>query len=1247
MIKRAVLCLSALLFLFAGAYAQGDAGKLRGTVTDDAGEPVPFATVKIIQNGIIKGGANTDSEGKYSIIAISPGTYDVEASFAGQSKVLEGVTIVNLKTKTLDISMTTDVEVETVEIYEPIEFDQTTTIESFDKTQVRESGYRDINSVVAIAAGAVVSDRGGSVNIRGGRSTATTYYVDGVKMRGVVSLPQKSIEQINVITGGTPAEFGDMIGGVVSITTAGPSYNLTGGAEILTSQILPKPYVGLDAFGYTLVGLNASGPIITKFDSAQGYRKPVLGFMIAGEYEYSLDQDPSIIGVNSLRDGLLDSLQAEPLRLDETGSFFVQRANFLNEDDFTNVKVKPFNKDWRARVTGRLDFQPSDDVVVKMGVTWEDIRSDNWSLSRSLLAPEGNQLFKGYLLRGWARFQQQFQGGQDSKLKNLFYMLQADYNLYHREFMNRDHQTNIFDYGYVGQFNFDREEVFRYIDPSSDLHDPSVSAGGYVQTAGFRPSNLTFDPTNSRNPLLANYNNFIFDYVQNNGIVNPFSGQREFSIASNDFLAFYRGLRNGDGPQSVYSLYSGTGSQESSYYKYNFDQYRFSGQASGELGGHNFKLGFEFEQRSERFWFVAAQPLWNYMRQLTNRHLATISDDRNTWELVTQDGVFQDTVRAPIQYLASDQSTFDRNLRAKLGLAETGTDFIITDNLDPSLFSLDMFSADELLNDGNSYIAYYGYDYLGNTSKSVDPGRFFTDTDNRPMNAFAPTYISGFIQDKFELEDIIFNIGARVDRFDANQKVLKDRYSLFPTFIASETIDNFGELPDGIGGNFIPYMDNATAPTEIVGFRDPETSIWYDASGAPTSSASLRQGGTVQPWLKDTEVSIESFKDYEPQTIVMPRLSFSFPISGEAVFFAHYDVLAQRPGQTGPASGSLLAGQISDFYFLQNSATIQVTNPDLRPERTIDYEVGFKQRINDFMALSISSFYREMRDMIQSQTFVDAYPLSYSSFNNIDFGTVKGFTLSANMLRKKNLRFNMSYTLQFATGTGSSFTSSRNALNSIEGFTAIRNLLPLNFDQRHRFVGNFDYRYFGDEDKGPGIKMGEKTWYPFSNAGLNGTFSMTSGSPYSVNSLPNAADVQSGVNQNIQLAGSPNGSRLPWQFRLDLKADKSFVIGGGDKTDKEGNVMKDSYGTPVKKKEYALNVYIQALNVLNTKNVLGVYKTSGLPDDDGYLNTGVGQQAVAAAIDPASFALLYSLRAQNPGNFNLPRRLRLGVQVSF
>ncbi len=1240
--KRVGIWLGLCLLFCSTVFAQSDGGKIKGTVKDETGAPVEFASVVIVSNGIMKGGTNTDENGEYSFANVEPGLYEVRASFAGNNIVASGINVGASKTVSVPLAIETGVELTEVTITETIPIDNTTTGGSISGADVKNIGLRNINSLAAIVPGVYQSDDGDGINMRGGRSSSTVYFVDGVKVRGTLNLPQKSIGQLSVITGGTPAEYGDVIGGIISVTTSSPSYDLTGGIEYLTSQFL-------DAYGYHLLGVNLSGPIITKHIDSINYNKPILGFFIAGEGQIEKDQDPAQGGVNRLKSANFEDFRTNPLTLDQSGNFFLQRGNFVTPDMVEISKFKENNSGRTYRVNGRLDFQPAENIIVKLGGGFVDGNSDQWSNANSLFAPDANQQFVSRQYSGWGRFQQSFKTAPGSPIQNLYYQLQADWSRYDRQFQDAVHKDNIFDYGYIGKFDYDRREVYRFVDPiaNADIHNPSVSSAGYYMTAGFSPINLTFDPSTSKNPLQANYDNFIFDYVGTNGIVNPFTGLRDYSIRNLDFLAFYGGLRNGDGVDQIYSLYSGPGASQGAYSKYSFDQTRLTGQASGEFKGHAIKIGFEFEQRQERFYAVGSRALWNYMRQLTNRHLSGINQDPNSWELVNVNGQFQDTVHAPSFFEGADQSTFDRNLRETLGLDTNGIDFIVTDNLDPSILNLGMFSANELLNDGNQFVNYYGYDFQGNRTKRVAAETFFTDEQNRPMNAFAPTYISGFVQDKFELEDIIFNVGVRVDRFDANQKVLKDGYVLFPTYTAAEAKANGFTVGDNIGDNWVPYMDDANAPSSVVGFRDPETNIWYNTEGVPTSSASLRSGGEVQPYLKDDKISINSFKDYTPQVIVMPRLSFSFPISGEAVFFAHYDVLAQRPGQTGAGSSSLLAGQIADYYYLQNSSTITVTNPNLRPERTIDYEVGFKQKLNDYMALSVSAFYREMRDMLQITNFQDAYPTTYSTYSNIDFGTVKGFTFSMNMIRMRNIRMTASYTLQFASGTGSSFTSSRNALSAVDGFTAIRALLPLDFDQRHRFAGNIDYRWYGEDNKGPGITLGEKTIYPLSNAGANMTFYLGSGTPYSVNSLANAADVQSGINQNIQLSGTPNGSRLPGQLRFDLKFDKDFMLGGKAKLDADGNEVKDASGGSVRKKQYAFNVYLQVLNALNTKNVLNVYKTSGLPLDDGYLKTGVGQQAINAAIDGDAFTYLYTLRMQNPNNYSLPRRIRLGVQFNF
>ena len=60
----------------------------------------------------------------------------------------------------------------------------------------------------------------------------------------------------------------------------------------------------------------------------------------------------------------------------------------------------------------------------------------------------------------------------------------------------------------------------------------------------------------------------------------------------------------------------------------------------------------------------------------------------------------------------------------------------------------------------------------------------------------------------------------------------------------------------------------------------------------------------------------------------------------------------------------------------------------------------------------MSLFYKELRDMIQV-TNVLGYPAIYMMYQNIDFGTVKGFSTSYDLRRTGRVQMTTNYTLQF------------------------------------------------------------------------------------------------------------------------------------------------------------------------------------------------------------------------------------------
>ena len=203
-----------------------------------------------------------------------------------------------------------------------------------------------------------------------------------------------------------------------------------------------------------------------------------------------------------------------------------------------------------------------------------------------------------------------------------------------------------------------------------------------------------------------------------------------------------------------------------------------------------------------------------------------------------------------------------------------GTEFINVDAMDPSEFSLSMFSADELLNSGDNYVTYYGYDHTGEKiSGRPSFDDFFTKKDQygnytRPIGAFEPIYIAGYIMDKFAFDDLIFNVGVRIDRYDANQQVLKDDFSLYPTRTVGEVNDVNGQAvshPTNIPSSATVYINDIEDPTTVMGYRDG--SQWFSSDGVAVNDLeSITPSGYVvpQPYLvqgvsTDDDVSSNAF----------------------------------------------------------------------------------------------------------------------------------------------------------------------------------------------------------------------------------------------------------------------------------------------------------------------------------------------------------------------------------------------------
>ena len=159
---------------------------------------------------------------------------------------------------------------------------------------------------------------------------------------------------------------------------------------------------------------------------------------------------------------------------------------------------------------------------------------------------------------------------------------------------------------------------------------------------------------------------------------------------------------------------------------------------------------------------------------------------------------------------------------------------------------------------------------------------------DRLIPAFQPTYVAGFIQDKFAFDDLIFNVGLRVDRYDANQQVLKDRYLLHDAYTVGEAT-GFSH-PASVENDYVVYVDDFTNPTKITGYRSDN--IWFDATGNEVDDPSIitqESDGNVTPYLKDDTPerggALQSIQRLRARNDFYASYLFLFPYFGRRTIF--------------------------------------------------------------------------------------------------------------------------------------------------------------------------------------------------------------------------------------------------------------------------------------------------------------------------------------------------------------------------
>lgn len=276
-----------------------------------------------------------------------------------------------------------------------------------------------------------------------------------------------------------------------------------------------------------------------------------------------------------------------------------------------------------------------------------------------------------------------------------------------------------------------------------------------------------------------------------------------------------------------------------------------------------------------------------------------------------------------------------------------------------------------------------------------------------------------------------------------------------------------------------------------------------------------------------------------------PRFGVGVPVTKTSEFRMNYGYFFQMP--------------LFDYLYTNtNLNTAQgfspLGDPDLKPAKTIAYELGYKYQFKTDYLLDVTIFNKDVSNLIDSNTFTNTSssrtgPLTgLVQYVNMAHVNIMGAEI---FLKKRMGSFfsgKASYTFMMAKGTGSSETEKFDWL--LHGYQVPLDSYYLSWDQRHTVVVNLDFR-----------KM--------NNWGVNVLWRWNSPLPYT-------------LDEGIYTR--PNSDRMQETSYLDIRIDKSLSLAG-----------------------FNFLLYTELLNLFDKQNILWVDSqgtTGGILGDPGAWDIG-------------------------------------------
>jgi len=387
--------------------------------------------------------------------------------------------------------------------------------------------------------------------------------------------------------------------------------------------------------------------------------------------------------------------------------------------------------------------------------------------------------------------------------------------------------------------------------------------------------------------------------------------------------------------------------------------------------------------------------------------------------------------------------------------------------------------------------------------------------------------------------------------------------------ITDKTMDVYNVKPYEFAG----YLQDKMEFQEMV----INVGVRYDHFNSNFHYPSDRRNPANQLALPDSMMS--SYEKAPAQTQLSPRFGLAYQLSDQAVLHISYGHFFQMPPMY-----ALYANNI--FRVPTNDYGTTMGNTLLKPQKTIQYEIGIWQELVQGMGFELALYYRDIYDLLSTKIVSTYNQIEYGLYTNKDYGNARGLEIKWDYAFG-NFFAGLNYTLAYTRGNADNPTQTfTRAGNSMDPITR---LIPMSWDQRQTVNATFRYT----TQKWGATLMG------YYNSGTPYTYAPLEISPLSLINL------------------YENNAYKPAGYTFDVSSFYNIPLGGKLKG------------------QITLNIY----NFFDTKNAVWVYSDTGQP-----------YTTIIHESDRASHRSdfnNYEDRVEDPTMYSAPREIKLGFGILF